>query len=103
MPPTCFLVNGLGGQEVLNQRISDGQRVGGERRKPPLFAVFVRSTAGVGRTTDALRYMYAASPLQPPPILTRAYLFTASPSLQLRGHGISSENLVSIDRGRECR
>jgi len=29
-----------------------------------LFAVSVRSTAGVGRTTDALRYLYAASPLQ---------------------------------------
>jgi len=29
-----------------------------------LFAVFVRSIGRVGRTTDTLRYLYAASPLQ---------------------------------------
>jgi hypothetical protein len=37
------------------------QKVSGETAQ---FAVFVRSTAGVGRTTDMLRYLYAASPLQ---------------------------------------
>src|SRR5215212_2938157 len=36
----------------------------GERAGTALFAVSVRSTAGVGRTTDTLRYLYAASPLQ---------------------------------------
>ena len=37
----------------------------GERAGTALFAVSVRSTARVGRTTDTLRYLYAASPLQP--------------------------------------
>ena len=37
---------------------------GGERAGTALFAVSVRSTARVGRTTDTLRYLYAASPLQ---------------------------------------
>ena len=36
----------------------------GKRAGTALFAVSVRSTAGVGRTTDTLRYLYAASPLQ---------------------------------------
>jgi len=36
----------------------------GERAETALFAVSLRSTAWVGRTTDTLRYLYAASPLQ---------------------------------------
>jgi hypothetical protein len=36
----------------------------GERAGTALFAVSVRSTAGVGRITDTLRYSYAAFPLQ---------------------------------------
>src|SRR4051794_21730106 len=43
---------------------STANAVGGERAETALFAVSVRSTAGVGRTTDTLRYLYAASPLQ---------------------------------------
>jgi hypothetical protein len=43
---------------------SYGQRSEGERAGTAQFAVAVRSTAGVGRTTDTLRYLYAASPLQ---------------------------------------
>jgi hypothetical protein len=38
--------------------------LGGERAGTALFAVSFRSTAGVGRTSDTLRYLYAASPLQ---------------------------------------
>jgi hypothetical protein len=34
-----------------------------ERAGTALFAVSVRSIGGVGRTTDALRYLYAASSL----------------------------------------
>jgi hypothetical protein len=41
-----------------------GQRSGGERAETALFAVSVRSTAWVGRTTDALRYLHAAYPPQ---------------------------------------
>jgi hypothetical protein len=36
----------------------------GERAGTALFAVAVRSNAGVGRTADTLRYLYAASPPQ---------------------------------------
>jgi hypothetical protein len=36
----------------------------GERTGTAQFAVSVRSTVGVGRSTDTLRYLHAASSLQ---------------------------------------
>jgi hypothetical protein len=46
-------------QACLGAHAAEGERAG-----TALFAVSVRSTAGVGRPTDTLRYLYAAFPLQ---------------------------------------
>ena len=51
------------GTSILHAHLT-ANAFGGDRAETALFAVSVRSTARVGRTTDTLQYLNAASPLQ---------------------------------------